>query len=124
MNKFCPSCGCWALSPEPGAFGELDVRYRCWECDQIWTPVGLEDAYSTMGKPENKKEIHISHYQIFPLPRYVDFGHRHLEKERGGSVIENGEHKFLIPTDLLAITLPAELVAEIESVELVYQKKA
>lgn len=123
MNRYCPTCGEWKLVPYCGNWGELDQLYICDHCDQVWTEPSLEAIYTTM-KLENKKEIDISKYRYGqPVPAYISFAHRHLEKEVPGCVSTKDEQRFLIPVDLLGLTLPAELVAEIESVELVYRRK-
>lgn len=123
MNKFCPSCGCWSLVPYCGVWGDLDQVFICDTCDQTWTQLGLEAALTTM-KLDNKKEIVIQKYRFAqPVPNYVSFGHRHLEKECPGSVVAGTEQRYLIPVDLLSIVLPKDVAEEVESVELVYGRK-
>jgi len=60
------------------------------------------------------------------LPSYLDVGQRHFEKEKPIGFGEYGvedRRSFTLPVDLLALTLPTELVEGIESVEMVYRKK-
>lgn len=121
MGQYCPSCGCWDLM-DCTALKDPQRVYVCAQCDQIWTEKGLEAALSSM-KLENKKEVNIAFYRIFPIPGYVNFGHRHLEKEQPAPRDVSGtEARYIIPVDLLSIPLPADLVGEIESVELVYKR--
>jgi hypothetical protein len=118
MRKYCPSCGCWALI----ICGDSTVHI-CDECNQVWTDLGLENATKFMNL-NKKKEIDICKYRYGQaVPGYVSFGHRHLEKECPEGRSDNGKVHFIIPVDLLAITLPKEVTDGIESVEMVYEKK-
>jgi hypothetical protein len=119
VTRMCPSCGCFSLEED---YRDLSTTYICHECDQIWTHLGLEEAYKNM-KNDNKKEITIKRNSLFPMPGYVQFGHRHLEKEKPKGVSDGTVERFIVPTDLLAIPLPKEVVDSIEMVELVYRKK-
>lgn len=121
MQKFCPSCGCWTLInctyPQDGV-------WVCGECDQIWTEIGLEAYYASMN-PDKKKEMVVYKFRFgSPLPAYVPFGHRRLEKERSAGAVNGGEERFILPIDLLTLTgIPAELTSEIESITLAYKRK-
>ena len=60
------------------------------------------------------------------LPSYIDVGQRHFEKEKPIGLGDHGAagvRIYTLPVDLLALTLPADMVEGIESVEMVYRKK-
>lgn len=59
------------------------------------------------------------------LPSFLNVGQRHFEKEKP-SGRDSGESGvgFILPVDLLGLTLTPSLTADIESVEMVYRKKA
>lgn len=121
MNKFCPSCGCWAL--EQQSYPQEHI-YTCAECDQIWTAKGLEAAYESMNTTKKKEMTIFKFRYAYGVPAYVSFGHRHLEKECPSGSTNGPEERFTIPTDLLGVVgIPAELVDEIESISLSYKRK-
>lgn len=62
-------------------------------------------------------------------PSYISLAHRHFEKAKtegarviasAGSNLPVDSRSFVIPVDLLRLTIPPELVNEIESIEVVY----
>jgi len=102
-----------------------DEWWECDQCEDIFSAAGLDAAAKEAEemKTDNKKEIVITKYSpAGPVPNWINFAHRRLEKEGGGKGVTqaDGIH-FSIPVDLLSITLPQPLVDEIESVEVVYQ---
>lgn len=59
------------------------------------------------------------------LPSYLEVGQRHFEKEKPFVGSDLGRDNIIIlPVDLLALTLPPNFIEGIESVEMVYRKKA
>jgi hypothetical protein len=57
------------------------------------------------------------------LPGYLHLAQRHLEKANPAGEVSEGGMTYSIPVDLLRLTVPEELVNEIEEVTLVYDKK-
>lgn len=73
---------------------------------------------------DNKKEISIEKSRAAgELPKYLTFAQRHLEKERSPSIINADEERFIVPVDLLDLTLPSELVSPIAEVMIAYKRK-
>lgn len=73
----------------------------------------------------DKNELTIYKFRLHdPVPSYVQFGHRHFQKEQPAGTRKGKENHFTLPTDLLQVAgIPATLVDEIESITLVYEKK-
>lgn len=56
------------------------------------------------------------------LPSFIPLIHRHFEKEMPEGKDFGVSVGFVAPVDLLSLSLPPELVSEVESVEVVYGK--
>lgn len=122
--KDCPTCTACSeiyhtlelILTQPGA-------YSCIYCGQVWTEAGLEAA--TGMKMENKKDLEVLVARHGgSIPAYVNFGHRHLEKEKSAGERIGGMHEFVIPIEMMEVTkIPGNLMEGIESIRLVYGKK-
>lgn len=71
-----------------------------------------------MKSPITKEIVIVKEAKLGGLPTYLSVFHRHLEKEKPS---DNPTRTFSVPVDLLRLNFPAELVDEIEEVDLVYQ---
>lgn len=58
------------------------------------------------------------------FPNYIHLGHRHLQKEMPTSIPgeQTGVKEFILPLDLLRMTVSPGLLTDIEEVRLAYKK--
>jgi len=58
------------------------------------------------------------------FPNYIYLGHRHLQKEMPTSIPgeQTGVKEFILPLDLLRMTVSPGLLTDIEEVRLAYKK--
>ena len=59
------------------------------------------------------------------LPNFVHLGHRHLQKEKseGTTGDQTGVKEFILPLDLLRMTVSPTLLEDIAEVRIAYQKR-
>ena len=65
--------------------------------------------------------VQVNHAKV-DFPGYVKRAHRHLEKGQFIPQWQGDTYGYLVPTDILCLTLDPKLVDAIEEVKLVYRK--
>ena len=56
------------------------------------------------------------------FPSFIHLGHRHIQKERPPGVSVGGALEFILPLDLIRMTVNPSLLGEIDEVRIAYKK--